>query len=161
MKNRFTACEESICWGGGLNHRRMAGVLLHLNKMHHLPPRAVKEKENKLVEDLRHRLALATFTQPREARGYLLQPAALSQKPGHQAQPVPAAQGVFGGLHRIDNRFAFNAGCGYSGSSSLPPVGSALCFGSNWLHNLYIPQSLALRVKYFLKKSLSLVAVSK
>jgi hypothetical protein len=47
----------------------------------------------------------------------------VSDKPGHQAQSAATAQGVLGGLDRINNRLAFNAGCGILAHLYSHPLG--------------------------------------
>jgi hypothetical protein len=49
-------------------------------KMHQMPPGAVEEKADQLLEHLVHGLTLAAFAQPREARGDLLQPSPMSDR---------------------------------------------------------------------------------
>jgi hypothetical protein len=60
--------------GLGLNHRGVAGVALQMIKMKQMPPGAVEEKADQLLEHLLYGLTLAAFAQPREAGGDLLQP---------------------------------------------------------------------------------------
>jgi len=50
-----------------------AGVVLQMIKMNQMPPGASEEKSDQLLEHLLHGLACATFAQPREVRGDLLQ----------------------------------------------------------------------------------------
>jgi hypothetical protein len=102
----------------------MPGILLQMIKMHQMPPAAIKEKADQLLEYLAHRLPFAAFTQAREPGGNLLQPAPVPQKPRNQAQSSTTAQGVLSGLNRIDNRLAFNAGCGIVLYLYSHPLGS-------------------------------------
>jgi hypothetical protein len=109
--------------GRALNDRRMAGILLQMIKMHQMPAAAIEEKADQLLEYLADGLSFAAFTQTRESAGHLLQPAPVTQKPSHQAQSSTAAQGVLGGLNRIDNRLAFNFSCDILAHLHSHPLG--------------------------------------
>jgi hypothetical protein len=109
--------------GLAFHHHGVAGILLQMSKIDQVEAGAIEEKADHLFEHLGHGLTFAAFTQLRKARGDLLQPPHVSEKPIHQAQAGTAAQGVLRGLDFIDNRVAFNADCGILAHLHSYPLG--------------------------------------